>query len=310
MIGSSVGPTHLAETARQAEALGFDHIWTAEDYFFTGGVAGLATTLSATDAIRVGTGVVSAISRHPAQLAMEFSTLGMIYPQRVVLGLGLGLPLWMGQMGLHPRSQVSTVGAATRILRRLLDGEEVTVQEGGFVLDGVRLAYPAPDIPIHLGVMGPKMMALAGEVADGTILSILCSPDYVRWARGVLGPNHYITAFAIFNVDKNSAVARGKVRQRAAFSLRRGQSPLTDAAGITDDLNQLLATHGPDSLVEEMPSDWMEKMTVSGTPDECAARIHALLDAGADQVALFPNPGPEAPSLTRSAGESILPSFK
>lgn len=310
VVGSSVGPGELAATARNAEQFGFAQVWTAEDYFFTGGVAGLAIALEATDHIKVGTGVVAAVSRHPALLAMEFATLGVVHPGRVVLGLGLGLPLWMNQMGLRPTSQVATVRAATRIIRRLLDGDEVTTEEGGFSVEGVRLAYPVPGMPIHLGVIGPKMMALSADVADGTILSILCSPEYVRWARRVLGADHHITAFAIFNVDDDSKLARDKVRHRAAFSLRRGRSPLTDAAGITDELTELLATKGAGALIDQMPDAWVDLMTVSGTPDECVEKIRALFEAGADQVALFPNPGLEAPTLTQRAGESILPRFK
>ena len=74
VIGSSVGPERLASAAQGAEAAGFDELWLAEDFTFTGGISGANIALGATRDIQVGLGVVSAVVRHPAVLAMEVAT--------------------------------------------------------------------------------------------------------------------------------------------------------------------------------------------------------------------------------------------
>ena len=69
----------------------------------------------------------------------------------------------------------------------------------------------------------------------------------------------------------------------------------------------MVARGGREVLEREMPEQWVRDLTIAGTPQECAAQIRALADAGADAVALFPTPADRALDLARIAGESILP---
>jgi len=207
VIGSAVGPEHLVASARSAEAAGFDEIWLAEDFFFTGGVAGANIALGATERIGVRLGVVSAVVRHPALLAMEVATTARAHPGRFLPGIGLGVPAWMRQMGLMPRSPLTAMRECVTGLRRLLRGEEVTENGEVFTFDGVRLVYPQTEpVPIHMGVLGPKMLQLSGEIADGSVLSVGAGVEYVTWARGQIDVGreragrtdpHHLTVFAI-----------------------------------------------------------------------------------------------------------------
>src|SRR3954451_23164996 len=78
--------------ARRAEALGFDELWVVEDCFFRGGIAQAAAALAMTDRIRVGIGILPAALRHAALTAMEVATLAELFPGRVDVGLGHGMP--------------------------------------------------------------------------------------------------------------------------------------------------------------------------------------------------------------------------
>ena len=66
VLGSAVAPERLPAVTAIAETGGFDELWLAEDFFFTGGISAATAALAATDGIRVGLGVVSAVARHPA----------------------------------------------------------------------------------------------------------------------------------------------------------------------------------------------------------------------------------------------------
>ena len=104
-VGLGLGvlaPESIGEISRTAEDLGFDEVWVGEDYFFTGGIAAASAALAATHTIPVGIGIVSAMVRHPAVLAMEIATLARVHPGRIRPGIGLGVPGWLGQMGLMP----------------------------------------------------------------------------------------------------------------------------------------------------------------------------------------------------------------
>ena len=74
VLGSAVAPSEIPRAAADAEHGGFDEIWLAEDFFFTGGISGASAALAATRQATVGLGVVSAMVRHPALLAMEISS--------------------------------------------------------------------------------------------------------------------------------------------------------------------------------------------------------------------------------------------
>jgi alkanesulfonate monooxygenase SsuD/methylene tetrahydromethanopterin reductase-like flavin-dependent oxidoreductase (luciferase family) len=317
VLGSAVPPERLIAAARKAEAGGFDELWLAEDYFFTGGISAAAIALSATARMTVGLGIVSAVARHPAVLAMEVSTLSRVHPGRLIAGIGLGVPGWIRQMGLYPPSALGAMRECVTSVRRLLAGEELTAEGRTFTFDRVGLTYPehAPT-PIHMGVSGPKMLALSGEIADGTIMSVAASDAYVRFARerieegrraGGRTDAHRITVFALYSVAADAAAARAAVREPLAFYKSNGPNTLTDVHGSSELLADMIARGGYETIVAEMPDSWIDELTIAGTPDECAAKIRAFHAAGADSVALFPMPTDRVDDLVALTADEVLP---
>jgi alkanesulfonate monooxygenase SsuD/methylene tetrahydromethanopterin reductase-like flavin-dependent oxidoreductase (luciferase family) len=300
VLGSALAPETLPGLARLAEDLGYGELWFAEDYFFTGGISGAAAALAATERIPVGLGVVSAMVRHPALLAMEIATLDRMYPGRLHPGIGAGVPAWMRQMGVKPASPLTALRETVTALRRLLDGEEVSAEGRYFTFDGVKLTHPpASRVPVYMGVVGPKMMDLSGEIADGTVLSVLASPAYVRWARERVGDQRLAT-FAFVSGTKAS------LREPIAFYLAAGgANALTDAYGISDELTAMLAG-GAEAVAREMPDEWIDDLAVAGEPDECADKIRRLLDSGSDSVVLFPL-GENPETIVRAVAADVLP---
>lgn len=318
VLGSALAPEDLRGAASTAERLGFTELWLAEDYFFTGGVSSAAVALSATDRIPVGLGIMSAVTRHPALMAMEIATLSRMFPGRVRPGIGLGVPAWLRQMGLLPASPLQAMRECVVAVSRLLRGEEVSAHDGLFRFDRVRLAYvPNQPVPIHVGVIGPRMLQLAGEVADGAVLSILSSPQYLRWARtqitqgareaGREGAAHRIIAFALYAVDEDRHRAREAVRGPMAFYLSTGTNSLTDSYGISQELGDMISRGGVETVEREMPSTWIDELAVAGTPADCSRQLQVLIDAGADAIALFPMPSGDAGRVIELTAREVLP---
>lgn len=318
VLGSALAPEHIKQVAATGERLGFSQLWLAEDYFFTGAVSGAAAVLGVTERVSVGLGVVSAMVRHPALLAMELATLARMYPDRLVPGIGLGLPNWVAQMDLTPRSSLGALRECVTTVRALLDGEELTSEGNYFSFDAVKLTYPLLErrVPLYTGVVGPKMLQLSGEIADGTILSVLASPQYVEWAREQIAEgaarggrdyHHDLSTFALFAIDEDGERARRDIRPLLAFYLEAmAHSALVQAYGITDQV-LALAADGTAALAAGMPDEWIEDLAIAGDPAECAAKVERLLDAGSDTVELFPVPPERASDLLELAGEQMLP---
>ena len=117
-IAASTAPAELGPIVAEAEDLGYGEIWLAEDYFELGGIASVAAALAATSEVPVGLGVLAGRVRHPAVTAMELATLSALHPGRFMAGLGHGVPSWMGQMGLRPKSLIRSLREAASSIRR------------------------------------------------------------------------------------------------------------------------------------------------------------------------------------------------
>lgn len=319
VLGSHMPPEQIVATARRAEELGYGELWFSEDCFFTGAFAGIAAALGATRELPMGLGIASAVTRHPALLAMECATLSRIFPGRFLPGVGLGVPFWLDQLGLRPRSPLTALRECVSALRRLLDGETVTEQGRLFAFDNVVLTHkPQERLPIYTGLVGPKGLQLSGELADGTILSVLAGVEYIRWAReriaegqaaaGRSDEPHRIVTYVLYAVDDDPARARAAVRDAVAFYLAAmPDNALTEVLGIQADVQEKLARGGLETLTRELPDAWIDAMAIAGTPAECAAKLEAFLAAGSDAIGLWLFPLDRGEEVLERTAHDVLP---
>ncbi|MEJ3652291.1 LLM class flavin-dependent oxidoreductase [Actinomycetes bacterium KLBMP 9759] len=317
VFGSVTPPEGIARMARRAEELGFGELWFSEDCFFSGAMSGMAQLLAATTHVPVGSGAVSVVSRHPAVSAMEFAGLARSFPGRVVPGVALGVVGWLEQMGLRPDRPLTVLRESVEQLRALLRGDEVTADGAQHALRGVRLDFLPPAAPpIHVAAVNERALRLSGEIADGTILSVLSGPRYVRWAReriaeGAAGAGrdpaeHRVTAFALYAVDPDGARARSAVRETVAmFLAAEASSALVRVPGLAEPLRDLIA--GGEALAELIPDAWIDEVAVAGDPDHCRARLRELYDAGADSIGLWLFPTDRAEQVAELTAREVLP---
>jgi alkanesulfonate monooxygenase SsuD/methylene tetrahydromethanopterin reductase-like flavin-dependent oxidoreductase (luciferase family) len=176
-------PERLRSVARTADEAGLEQLWLWEDCFREAGISTLTAALAWTENLRVGIGVLPFPLRNVALTAMEVASIERMFPGRAIIGVGHGVQNWMEQLGVRADSPLTLMREYTVALRSLLIGEHVTV-DGRYVhLDDVALDWPPAVAPaIHAAATGPKTLRLAGEVADGTVLSGGTTPDGVRAA--------------------------------------------------------------------------------------------------------------------------------
>ncbi|MEC3913709.1 LLM class flavin-dependent oxidoreductase [Nocardia sp. CDC160] len=288
VFGSLTPPEQLRAGAALAERLGLGELWFSEDCFFTGGLSGLTQLLAATREIPAGLGLASIATRHPAVLAMEFAGLARTYPGRVRAGIGLGNRGWLEQMGLLPRRPLTALDETTDILRELLSGATVDRKTDTQTLSDIRLSFP-PDTPpeLWIGAVNERGLRLAGEKADGVLLSVLAGTAYLRWVRALLPRHAKVTAFVLTAIDEDERIARDAVRDAVAMFLQaESASALVGKSPYAKEIRTAVAELAPSEQLT-VPDAWIDEFAVAGTPDQVRARLGGLLDAGANSLGLW-----------------------
>jgi 5,10-methylenetetrahydromethanopterin reductase len=288
---------------RRAEALGFDEVWTVEDCFYRGGIAQSAIALASTSTISVGIGILPAALRSAALAAMEVGTLAEVFPGRVQVGIGHGMPQWMRQVGVWPGSPLTLLEEYFDAVRGILQGQAVSAAGRYVQLDEVTLDLAAGWVPPLLaGVRGPKSLALAGRVADGSILAEPVTPEYLAAAREQIAATrpHLIVAYNCAAVDDDSATARQVVRDGLHSIGEPDWAPHIAPLPFAADLARLRADCADGAeFAARMPDEWVDQLSVSGTPAQARDRIEQLFAAGATSVVLIPV-GPDSSAALES----------
>lgn len=178
-----IPPEQMLRTAVEAERAGLHELWLWEDCFLEGGLTSAGAILSATERIAVGIGLLPTPLRNVAVTAMEISTLARMFPGRLRVTVGHGVQPWMEQVGARVQSPLGLAREYLTALRALLAGERVTMAGTYVHLDDVALGWPPlQQVPVLLGAIGPKSIALAGECADGVLLDAGFTVDQAREA--------------------------------------------------------------------------------------------------------------------------------
>jgi alkanesulfonate monooxygenase SsuD/methylene tetrahydromethanopterin reductase-like flavin-dependent oxidoreductase (luciferase family) len=260
----------LLAIARAAEESGFDSVWVGDHLLYRG--AGgrpergpweawtlLAALAASTERVDLGPLVACAAFHPPGVLAKMAATIDEIGRGRFVLGLGAG---WnadeFAAFGLPYDHRVSRFAEAFEIIRRLLDGERVTLAGRFWSADDAVLLPAPPTRPrLMIGSNGPRMLGLALPHVDAWNTWY---EDYGNRAEGFAALNATITA-AARDAGRDPSDIR---RSACAFVLLDGAAP-------------------------ERPVT-PEAPPLQGTPDQLAERLRELADAGADEVILVVSP--------------------
>ncbi len=260
MIERELPAEQLVELARGVEQVGADEVWVIEDLGWTGGISAAATALAVTSTVTVGIGIVPAPARSPAFLAMEIATLERLHPGRLIAGIGHGATEYMKQVGLSVPSPLTLLDETFTAGRGLLAGETVDLHGRAVTIDKLKLEHPPERVPpLVAGVKGPRSLELAGRVADGTILAEGSGLTQLADARRRVGEKaHRFTVFTHLAVGDDADEVEARIAPARALG--------AEFVGIPVD----------------------EATVASGTPEQAAAAVRALWEAGAATVAVRP----------------------
>ncbi|MCP2031083.1 alkanesulfonate monooxygenase SsuD/methylene tetrahydromethanopterin reductase-like flavin-dependent oxidoreductase (luciferase family) [Okibacterium sp. HSC-33S16] len=289
-------PERLPDFARWAEDAGFDELWFSEDLPWAGGIAMAATALAVTTRIQVGIGLLPAVTRNVATAAMEIAALARISPGRLSIALGHGIPSWMDQIGASVPRRFAALEETAVALRRLLDGETVTMNGTHVNLDGVTLGFPPEHVPqIFLGTTGPTGLKITGRSSDGVLLPELATPDAIRWAHremAAAGGASEVLLLTVTSIGDDRAGALDRVRAKVQELIDlRVYDNLTGIAGLGAD--------GSGTLADEI----LQSLAVAGTVEDAARTVTQWAEAGADCIVIVAGDDDPEESYRRFATE-------
>lgn len=293
MLPRDLPSAQVLPFARRADELGFDELWVVEDLGFRGGVAQAAAVLAATGRIRVGIGLLPVGARNAAFAGMEAATLAQLFPGRVDVGIGHGMPGWMRSVGEWPASPLTLLEEYLGAVTALVRGDAVS--PGKYVaLDGVHLeaaCVPANPPLVLAGVRGPKSLAVSGRVADGTILAEPTTPEYARAALAQIAPSrpHRLVGYNVAAVNADATVAVEAVRAGLEWIGEPDWTPHLAPLPFAAEFAALRRECGTrEEFVRRLPEEWVRQLSVTGTPEDARVRLDELFAAGVDSAVLFP----------------------
>lgn len=277
-----------------AERLGYDSIWAGESTGCDAATA-LAMVATLTDRVRVCAGALQMPGRSPAMTAMTAVALDRLSDGRFTLGVGASTRNvaedWHGQPFAQ---QIARTREYVAVLRQALEGERLEI-------DGETLSLPAGGramrltdepvqerIPILLAAMGPRNLKLSGEIADGWIATMLPPERLAEDLQQVgAGAGFEVVQHVMTAIDEDAAVARDRMRPMLAVYAGMGHPPRNlyrvfyDSLGFDlSEVTDLFQAGRVEEARAALPDDFIEHVTLCGTPDRVRERVREYADAG------------------------------
>ncbi len=307
----------VLDELRLADELGYGAIWLGDsqliwrELYVLIGAAAISTRRAL-----LGVGVTNPVTRHPAVTASAAITLQELSGGRGLLGLGVGYSA-VRTLGV-PRATRAELADCVRVLRALWRGETVPTPTGQW-----RLTFAAADLApsILIGATAPRMLALAGAIADGVIITgQVCHPptlraqqEHVARGRGVADRPFWTCIGLPASVHADRTRALAAVRPHVAQGLRSPSAVLGAAAraardAVDREYDVYEHLHPAARHAAAVPDEIVQEFAIAGTPNECRAQVTALFAQGVDEITIRPYPveGESRASTMKAFARAVL----
>jgi 5,10-methylenetetrahydromethanopterin reductase len=308
------------DIASHAEAVGFDLAWLGESQMISkDAYTALALAATKTEKIFLGPGVANPVTRHPTVLANTMVALNEISDGRAILGIGAGDSA-VHTIGARPAT-VNQLRADVECIKVLFDGGETVINE-----TPARLLTAGEPVPIWIAASQPRMLQLAGAVADGVVVMGGAEPGITEWQinhvrRGAESSGRslddvFVDLWFGISLADDTERALQDVRPWATSQARllarwkelpKSVAPFREEferAFQQYDFFQHLSRHAKHST--EISDEFVDFIAVAGPPERCIEKIRPLLDLKIDQLTFTLLPGGRMERISRF-GEELIP---
>ncbi|HVX79081.1 MAG TPA: LLM class flavin-dependent oxidoreductase [Bradyrhizobium sp.] len=322
-LDGSIAPRECVELAIAADKAGLSGVWFAENAFARGIWPAAAACAVATSRIHIHAGVFNPFNRHPTMMAMEIGAFDELSNGRASISIGAGILSASTKMGIDAEKPVPALRDCLVILRGLLNGEEVNHVGQRFSAKKIKLdCRPRPGIPIFLAGRGNLTIKLAGEAADGLLVSNMCSAAYAGRSAELMHSAHSgetagrVVQYMPCVVNASSDIALRDAKRIVGemvprfWALGQKVASAKQALLLGTAIDEAEFAVAADRINRgEDPADVLDQryataFSVYGTAEECLGLARRYKAAGVDELALTFT-GPAAPQEIAAIGKVI-----
>jgi len=289
--------------ARETEARGYHMAWTGEASGYD--AISLMTTIAGhTERLHVGSAVLPVQTRTPVVLGQTAATLNHLAPGRVVLGIGLSSRVIVGDWhGLTFAPAIQQIREAVQVIRMVASGERVTFEGKFYRVKNFRLTAPPPARPVRvvLAALGPEMLELAGEIADGVVLNWI-PPETVpvsiqhleggaRKAGRTLADFEIASFIRTCVTDDAAGACEALARDITGYATVDVYASFFRGAGFADEVDAVNAAWRAGDragAVKQVSRRFLDGLGVVGPGAFCRERIAEFARAGLTQPVIVP----------------------
>jgi 5,10-methylenetetrahydromethanopterin reductase len=319
---------------KECEDAGFDGVGMLDSQLLERDVfVAMAHALLNTSTIRVASAVTNPVTRHPSVLASAAQTVSEIAPGRAQIWIGRGYSS-ANVIGIPPAT-VRQMREAVTMMKQLMAGDQV---DFGDTASRMRHGGGA-STPVYIAATGPRVMRVAGEIADGAVLMTGIHPNAVAEARNLIAdgakstgrnPDDIETIFTCTTIIRDDLKEAREIARPLAVQrlLEPTYVRWLKAAGM--DFADLELPQGLRDLYPDVPhaEDWekakelcaflpddalaqlCDTMGLIGTPEYCAERIKQAEQAGLEHIYLMTDQSYEfATCELKAFKETIFPAL-
>jgi len=316
-------PTQLLDFSVLAEQVGFDSVfisdhfqpWKHTDGHAPYSLSWLGALGARTSRVVMGTSVMTPTFRyHPSIVAQAFGTLGAMFPERVILGIGTGESLnevpSTAMAWPEFKERFARLREAVTLIRRLWTEEKLTF-EGQYYRTANATIYDRPDkpVPIYIAAAGALVAKYAGRQGDGFICTSgkawdlyteTLLPNVEEGLKASTDPGRDYDRMIEMKVsfDTDIKLAMEETRHWAALALTPEEKVTVHSPTEMERLADALP-------VERAAKRWI----VSSDPDEHVAKIKPYIDLGFRHL-VFHAPGTDQARFLKLYGEFVLPRLR
>jgi 5,10-methylenetetrahydromethanopterin reductase len=233
-------------------------------------------------------------------LATAFATLDETSAGRAICGLGSGSRDQLAELRITLRSPLGAVRESVSIIRSMLAGERIDLDGTTFTAHVSRLGFrpTRPRIPVVVAAVGPKMCALAGEIADGVFLQYgsqeslrsACASVKEGIARRASPVDRYRFSVAtMMSVHHDRAIAIDQIRSTVGRLLTE---PSAEAfltangldAGVAERIRAGFRDGGSRGMAAAVPDDVATTLAAAGTVEDCCEALRRAAEAGGNDL--------------------------
>jgi 5,10-methylenetetrahydromethanopterin reductase len=326
-FGIGFVPRNFAEVVKEAklaEEAGFKYIWGWEGTSTKNVFMNLTMIALNTKKVKLGPGAIYPQTRNPAVIASSILTLNDISNGRALIGIGTGgSKTALEGIGISLEKPVSLIKETIEVIRRLATGEIIDYNGEMTKIKGLQFPWVTKHpIPIFVSGNGPKMLRLAGSLADGILMAHMPA-EYILYAKdrimeGAKATNRSLKEIEIGNQpsvcviakDYESAFKKAGRYYHFAASMALRFPFILEKTGFSKNEISLLKDPKSGIISDEVKRKSLNKFAIVGTVEDCIRRLKEYENAGVTHTALYIQQDAKPIQTIKLLADNVFPEFQ